>query len=59
MAIREVWIKCTDKKDVEVINEKYARERLLELIRSGYGVSASVTDEEGLTLYVTLNRQEA
>ena len=54
MKIREVWIKCADKQEVEVHNEAFARERLLQLIRSGYSVSASVTDEEGLTLYVTL-----
>ena len=56
MTIREVWIKRTDKEEVEVHNEAFARGRILELIRSGYSVSASVTDEEGLTLYVTLQR---
>lgn len=56
MAIREVWIKCTDKEEVEVHNVAFAKDRLFELIHSGYGVSASVTDEEGLTLYVTLTR---
>ena len=56
MKIREVWIKCTDKEEVEVHNVAFAKDRLFELIHSGYGVLASITDEEGLTLYVTLTR---
>ena len=57
--VKVVFIHRTDKPmENEEMQVEYAKPRVLELIRSGYGVSASIFDESEGVLYITLAPEE-